>query len=69
MSRLFYNRLSDTEIAEQLGDRALNNAVSRARIKLHLFCESDLVLPFDKDEFMYLNRSALPSYIFHSEFL
>jgi len=52
--RLFYNGLSDTEIAEQLGDRALNKTVSRARIKLQLFRESDLVLPFDKDEFMQL---------------
>ena len=52
--RLFYNRLSDTEIAEQLGDRALNKTVSRARIKLQLFRESDLALPFDKDEFMQL---------------
>jgi DNA-binding NarL/FixJ family response regulator len=34
--RLFYKGLSDTEIAEQLGDRALNKTVSRARIKLHL---------------------------------
>ncbi len=54
MVRLFYNELSDTEIAEQLGDRALNKTVSRARIKLQLFRESDLVLPFDKDEFMQL---------------
>ncbi len=52
--RLFYNGLSDTEIAEQLGDRALNKTVSRARIKLQLFRESDLALPFDKDEFMQL---------------
>ena len=52
MSRLFYNGLSDTEIAEQLGDRALNNTVCRARIKLHLFRKFDLALPFDKDEFM-----------------
>ncbi len=50
--RLFYNGLSDTEIAEQLGDRALNKTVSRARIKLHLFRKSDLALPFDKGEFM-----------------
>jgi IS30 family transposase len=49
--RLFYKRLSDTEIAEQLGDRALNKTVSRARIKLHLFRETDLKPPFDKDEF------------------
>ena len=52
--RLFYKRLSDTEIAEQLGDRALNKTVSRARIKLHLFRETDLKPPFDKDEFIRL---------------
>ncbi len=52
--RLFYKGLSDTEIAEQLGDRALNKTVSRARIKLHLFRESDLKPPFDKAEFMRL---------------
>ena len=46
--RLFYKGLSDTEIAEHLGDRALNKTVSRARIKLHLFRESDLKPPFDK---------------------
>ncbi|MDD4651267.1 MAG: DNA-binding response regulator [Methanothrix sp.] len=52
--RLFYKRLSDTEIAEQLGDRALNKTVSRARIKLHLFRETDLKPPFDRDEFLRL---------------
>ena len=52
--RLFYKGLSDTEIAEQLGDRALNKTVSRARIKLHLFRESDLKPPFDRAEFMRL---------------
>ncbi|MCX6672764.1 MAG: DNA-binding response regulator [Methanothrix sp.] len=52
--RLFYKRLSDTEIAEQLGDRALNKTVSRARIKLHLFRDTDLKPPFDKDEFLRL---------------
>jgi DNA-binding NarL/FixJ family response regulator len=52
--RLFYKGLSDTEIAEQLGDRALNKTVSRARIKLHLFRETDLKPPFDKDEFLRL---------------
>ena len=55
--RLFYKGLSDTEIAEQLGDRALNKTVSRARIKLHLFRESDLKPPFDKDEFLRLGES------------
>lgn len=53
--RLFYKGLSDTEIAEQLGDRALNKTVSRARIKLHIFRESDLKPPFDKDEFVRLS--------------
>ena len=52
--RLFYKRMSDTEIAEQLGDRALNKTVSRARIKLHLFRETDLKPPFDRDEFLRL---------------
>ena len=52
--RLFYKGLSDTEIAEQLGDRALNKTVSRARIKLHLFRDTDLKPPFDKDEFLRL---------------
>ena len=55
--RLFYKGLSDTEIAEQLGDRALNKTVSRARIKLHLFRESDLKPPFDKEEFLRLGES------------
>ena len=55
--RLFYKGLSDTEIAEQLGDRALNKTVSRARIKLHLFRESDLKPPFDRDEFLRLGES------------
>jgi len=31
--RLFYKGLSDTEIAEQLGDRALNKTVSRAALR------------------------------------
>jgi len=56
--RLFYKRLSDTEIAEQLGDRALNKTVSRARIKLHLFRETDLKPPFDKDEFLRLTKAS-----------
>lgn len=56
--RLFYKGLSDTEIAEQLGDRALNKTVSRARIKLHLFRESDLKPPFDKDEFLRLSEAG-----------
>jgi len=56
--RLFYKRLSDTEIAEQLGDRALNKTVSRARIKLHLFRETDLKPPFDKDEFLRLTQAS-----------
>src|SRR5512136_1081136 len=56
--RLFYKGLSDTEIAEQLGDRALNKTVSRARIKLHLFRESDLKPPFDRNEFMRLSGTG-----------
>ncbi|HPT20032.1 MAG TPA: DNA-binding response regulator [Methanothrix sp.] len=56
--RLFYKGLSDTEIAEQLGDRALNKTVSRARIKLHLFRETDLKPPFDRDEFLRLSESG-----------
>jgi predicted transcriptional regulator len=56
--RLFYARLSDTEIAEHLGDRALNKTVSRARIKLHLFRESDLKPPFDKEEFIRLSEAG-----------
>ncbi|MFB3763814.1 MAG: DNA-binding response regulator [Methanotrichaceae archaeon] len=56
--RLFYKGLSDTEIAEQLGDRALNKTVSRARIKLHLFRESDLKPPFDKGEFIRLSGTG-----------
>jgi hypothetical protein len=58
MVRLFYKGLTDTEIAEELGDRALNKTVSRARIKLHLFRESDLRLPFDKEDFMRLVGSG-----------
>jgi DNA-binding NarL/FixJ family response regulator len=53
--RLFYKGLSDTEIAERLGDRALNKTVSRARIKLHLFRDTDLKPPFDKEEFLRLS--------------
>jgi DNA-binding NarL/FixJ family response regulator len=56
--RLFYKGLSDTEIAEQLGDRALNKTVSRARIKLHIFRESDLKPPFDKNEFIRLSEEG-----------
>src|SRR5512136_3452350 len=56
--RLFYKRLSDTEIAERLGDRALNKTVSRARIKLHLFRETDLKPPFDKEEFLRLSNAS-----------
>lgn len=56
--RLFYKGLSDTEIAEQLGDRALNKTVSRARIKLHLFRDTDLKPPFDKDEFLSLTEAS-----------
>ncbi len=56
--RLFYKSLSDTEIAEQLGDRALNKTVSRARIKLHLFRETDLRPPFDKGEFLRLSDAG-----------
>ncbi|MGA9100047.1 MAG: DNA-binding response regulator [Methanotrichaceae archaeon] len=56
--RLFYKGLSDTETAEQLGDRALNKTVSRARIKLHLFRESDLKPPFDKNEFIRLSGTG-----------
>ncbi len=56
--RLFYKGLSDTEIAEQLGDRALNKTVSRARIKLHLFRESDLRPPFEKEDFIRLTEEG-----------
>jgi len=56
--RLFYKGLSDTEIAERLGDRALNKTVSRARIKLHIFRESDLKPPFDKVEFIRLSEEG-----------
>jgi DNA-binding CsgD family transcriptional regulator len=56
--RLFYKGLSDTEIAERLGDRALNKTVSRARIKLHLFRETDLKPPFDKGEFLRLSDAG-----------
>jgi IS30 family transposase len=56
--RLFHKGLSDTEIAERLGDRALNKTVSRARIKLHLFRETDLKPPFDKGEFLRLSDAG-----------
>jgi len=56
--RLFYKGLSDTEIAERLGDRALNKTVSRARIKLHLFRESDLKPPFNKVDFLALAEAG-----------
>lgn len=56
--RLFYKGLSDTEIAEQLGDRSLNKTVSRARIKLHLFRETDLKPPFDRAELNRLSASG-----------
>ncbi|MDY6779128.1 MAG: conditioned medium-induced protein 4 [Halobacteria archaeon] len=48
--RLYYEDLSDTEIARELGDEDLNKTVSRARIKLHLLRESDFDAPFDVDE-------------------
>lgn len=56
--RLFYKGLSDTEIAERLGDRALNKTVSRARIKLHLFRDTDLKPPFDKQQFIVLSDAG-----------
>ncbi|VVB71610.1 Uncharacterised protein [uncultured archaeon] len=56
--RLFYKGLSDTEIAERLGDRALNKTVSRARIKLHLFRDTDLKPPFDKEEFLRISDAG-----------
>ncbi|OPY53914.1 MAG: regulatory protein [Methanosaeta sp. PtaU1.Bin060] len=56
--RLFYKGLSDTEIAEQLGDRALNKTVSRARIKLHLFRETDLKPPFEKADLDRLSAAG-----------
>jgi len=56
--RLFYSGLSDTEIAEHLGDRKLNKTISRARIKLHLFRDSDTRPPFEKDEFMTLLKAS-----------
>jgi IS30 family transposase len=56
--RLFYKGLSDTEIAEQIGDRALNKTVSRARIKLHLFRDTDLRPPFEKGDFTRLSGAG-----------
>lgn len=47
--RLYHEGYSDTEIARELGDRKLNKTVSRARIKLHLFRDSDFDAPFDMD--------------------
>jgi DNA-binding NarL/FixJ family response regulator len=58
--RLFYKGLSDTEIAEGLGDRALNKTVSRARIKLHLFRRSDLKPPLKSRSFSGLLQPAIP---------
>ena len=46
----FYDDLSDTEIAEEIGDKKLNKTVKRARIKLHLFRDSDFDSPFDIDD-------------------
>ncbi|MFB6147010.1 MAG: conditioned medium-induced protein 4 [Halobacteriaceae archaeon] len=47
--RGFYEGLSDTEIARELGDASLSKTVARARVELHLVRDSDRDAPFDLD--------------------
>ncbi|MFB6282903.1 MAG: conditioned medium-induced protein 4 [Halobacteria archaeon] len=55
--RGYYNDLSDTEIAEKIGDKKLNKTVKRARVKLHLFRDSDFDAPFEMDRLRELHEN------------
>ena len=57
--RRFYEGFSEIEISGELEDRAANKTVSRPRIKLNLFMESDLKPPFEKQEFVKLADASL----------
>jgi hypothetical protein len=57
--RRFYEGHSEIEISGELEDRAANKTVSRPRIKLYLFMESDLKPPFEKQEFVKLAYASL----------
>lgn len=48
--RYYHEGYTDTEIAEELGDKSLNKTVARVRVKLHLFRDSDFDAPFDIDD-------------------
>lgn len=45
--KAFFDGESDTGIARQLGDASLDKTVTRARLGLHLFRESDTTADFD----------------------
>jgi hypothetical protein len=47
--KAFFDGESDTGIARQLGDASLDKTVTRARLGLHLFRESDTTADFDID--------------------
>ncbi|MDY7081277.1 MAG: conditioned medium-induced protein 4, partial [Halobacteria archaeon] len=49
--RGFHEGDSDTEIADELGDKSLNKTVGRVRVKLHLFRDSDSDAPFELELF------------------
>jgi hypothetical protein len=48
--RLFYEDYSDTAIARELGNASRDKTVTRARIHLQLFRETDFDAPVDLDE-------------------
>ena len=47
--KAFFEGEGDTAIARQLGDASLDKTVTRARLGLHLFRESDTTADFDVD--------------------
>jgi hypothetical protein len=47
--KAFFDGEGDTAIARQLGDASLDKTVTRARLGLHLFRESDTTTDFDID--------------------
>ena len=47
--KAFFDGNGDTAIARQLGDASLDKTVTRARLGLHLFRESDTTADFDID--------------------
>ncbi|WP_227777712.1 response regulator receiver protein [Haladaptatus pallidirubidus] len=48
--QLYYEDYSDTAIARELGNPSRDKTVTRARIHLHLFRETDFEAPFDLDQ-------------------